>query len=80
MPAATPGPDRPAPGDAARLRAAKEHARAILGDWAGVRGLGIGDGCVRVYVSDAAVARDLPDEVDGVRLESVEVGDVTAHD
>jgi hypothetical protein len=52
----------------------------MFGGRAGVRGLGIGDGCVRVYVSDAGVARGLPDEVDGVRLESVEVGDVTASD
>ena len=62
------------------LKRAKTHAKTLVLDKAGVQGVGIGDGTVRVYIKDASVARDLPDEVDGVPIEPVTVGDVTLHE
>ncbi|GGI07986.1 hypothetical protein [Egicoccus halophilus] len=64
--------------EARRLLAAKRTAREVLGARPGVRGIGIGDHCLRVYVVDAATGRQLPGEVDGVPLECVEVGDLRA--
>lgn len=61
----------------AELRAAKRHATQLLGQREGVEGLGIGDGCVQVYVRARALAAELPDEVDGVPLLCIEVGDIT---
>lgn len=45
----------------------------------GVQGVGIGDGTIRVYIRDAAVAGALPADADGIRIEPVVVGDVIAH-
>lgn len=60
-----------------QLRAAKHEAQRRFGAQDGVEGVGIGDGCLRVYVRSQPVARVLPDEVDGVRIECVRVGTVT---
>lgn len=45
----------------------------------GVKGIGIGDGTLRVYIRAEAVARDLPEEVDGVPLEPVVVDEAVAY-
>ena len=45
----------------------------------GVQGVGIGAGTLRVYVRDAAVAHDLPAEVDGVVVEPVVVGEAITY-
>lgn len=62
------------------LTRAKTHTKALVLDVAGVQGVGIGDGTVRVYIKNASVAGDLPQEVDGVPIEPVTVGEVTLHD
>lgn len=79
------GPDPPAPGPASRpsaedLRRAKARAKdELLTAIDGVEGVGLGDGVVRVYVRDELVARRLPPELDGVPLEPVIVGEITAY-
>ena len=67
----------PAAGD--RLRRAKRRAKELLLPVDGVQGVGLGDGTLRVYVRDAAVAHALPDEVDGVPVEPVVVGEAIAY-
>lgn len=62
-----------------RLRAAKRHAKELLTRVEGVRGVGLGEGTVRVYVRDAGVGAELPDEVDGVPVERVVVGEIIAY-
>lgn len=64
---------------AERLRAAKGHAKILLADLEGFRGVGVGDGTVRVYVRDAAAGAELPDEVDGVPVERVVVDEITTY-
>jgi hypothetical protein len=70
-------PQDPSAGD--RLRRAKRRAKDLLLPVDGVQGVGLGDGTLRVYVRDADVARDLPDEVDGVPVETVVVGEAIAY-
>jgi hypothetical protein len=61
-----------------RLREAKRNAHSVVMPIEGVEGLGIGDGTIRVYVRDGSVARILPGAIDGVPIEAVVVGEVTA--
>lgn len=67
----------PPPDD--RLRRAKRRAKDLLLPVDGVQGVGIGAGTLRVYVRDAAVAHDLPAEVDGVVVEPVVVGEAITY-
>lgn len=62
------------------LTRAKTNVKTLVLDVAGVQGVGIGDGTVRVYIRDGSVARELPKEVDGVPIEPVTVGEVTLLD
>lgn len=66
----------------AAARAAKNTFRARYRDDARVNGVGIGGSrdrhTVRVNVVDKAAAADLPDEVDGVPVEKVVVGRISA--
>lgn len=66
------------PDQIARLRQAKAHAKRDLAGIDGVHGVGIGDNCLRVYVRTRAVARRLPDVIDGVPIECIEVHDPEA--
>ena len=63
-------------------RAAKDSFRARYRDDARVNGIGIGGTrdrhTVRVNVVDNAAAADLPDEIDGVPVEKVVVGRISA--
>lgn len=59
---------------------AKTQAKTLVLDVAGVQGVGIGDGTIRVYIREASVARLLPLDVDGVPVEAVTVGEVRLHD
>lgn len=61
-----------------RLRDAKAHAKERFAQVDGVRGVGIGDRCVRVYVSNLGLREVLPSTIDDILLELVEVGDITA--
>jgi hypothetical protein len=61
-----------------QLRLAKREAQRRLADHDGVEGIGIGDGCLRVYVRARLAAGDLPTEVEGVRVECIEIGTITA--
>ena len=45
----------------------------------GCCGFGIGDGTIRVYVTEPAVARKLPEEIEGVPIEPVVVGEITTY-
>ena len=62
----------------AELREAKKAAREAFGHIDGVEGIGIGDDAIRAYIRDPRVRDVLPDEIDGVRIECVVVGDVVA--
>jgi hypothetical protein len=56
----------------------KEAAEREFGKLPGIRGLGIGERCLRVYVVSDAAKRLLPATFQGVSIEVVVVGDVTA--
>lgn len=60
------------------LRAAKAAAKERYDDVDGVQGFGIGDGVVRAYVRDPVVGRTLPDQIDGIPIEVVVVGEIVA--
>jgi hypothetical protein len=60
------------------LKEAKAHAKASLGHLEGVQGFGIGDDAIRAYVRDTSCADALPDDVNGVPIEVVIVGDISA--
>ena len=60
------------------LMSAKSAAKRELGHIPGVEGFGIGAEALRVYVKNAGVRRELPDEFHGVPVECVVVGDITA--
>lgn len=64
--------------DLDKLRAAKQAAKAAFGHLAGVQGFGIGAEAIRAYVRDTDVAKELPKEIDGVDVECVVVGEITA--
>ncbi|HEX9983013.1 MAG TPA: hypothetical protein VGF69_07105 [Thermoanaerobaculia bacterium] len=64
--------------DMDELRAAKSAAKAAFSEIEGVQGFGIGDNVVRAYVRNEAVASALPEEIDGVPLECVVVGEIVA--
>lgn len=59
------------------LRRAKPLARGLLQALDGFAGVGIGAGTLRVYLRDAEAAAEVPDEIDGVPVETVIVGEVT---
>lgn len=70
-----PGSQRPT---VEQLRVAEREVQRRFADRDGVEGIGIGDGCLRVYVHARVASGDLPTEVDGVRVECIEVGSITA--
>jgi hypothetical protein len=60
------------------LRAAKRAAKTRYGAVDGVQGFGIGEGVVRAYVRNSDVGKTLPDDIDGVPVEVVVVGEIVA--
>jgi hypothetical protein len=62
------------------LKAAKALAKERFAQVPGVQGFGIGEHEVRVYVRSQEVKDQLPERIDGVPLEAVVVGDLTAQD
>ena len=60
------------------LLSAKAAARAAWGHLDGVHGFGIGDDVVHVYLRNDEAGKGLPDEINGVPLNRVIVGDVHA--
>lgn len=73
-------PGRHARPSAEALRDAKVRVKdELVTSIDGVEGVGLGEGVVRVYVRDESAARQLPAEVDGVALEVVIVGEITAY-
>ncbi|SMC01556.1 hypothetical protein SAMN00767673_3191 [Rubrobacter radiotolerans DSM 5868] len=62
------------------VRSVKAAAKRELGRLRGVEGVGVGDGCLRVYVRSAEVREELPESFRGVPVEPVVVGDVRALD
>jgi hypothetical protein len=63
-----------------QLRDAKDAAKRDFGSMPGVKGIGIGDGVLRVYVRDATVIGQLPRSCEEVDLEFVVTGDVSTSD
>ena len=60
------------------LRAIKAAARTELGQTPGVQGFGIGDRTLRVYIHNQEVEQRLPASFQGVPIDFVVTGDVTA--
>jgi len=58
------------------LRSAKAAAKAAWGHLDGVNGFGIGDDVVHVYLRNDEAGKALPDDINGVPLKRVIVGDV----
>lgn len=54
----------------------KKELRTELKDVPGVKGFGIGDNVLRVYIQNEAVKELLPKEFHGVRIEFVLSGEV----
>jgi hypothetical protein len=61
-----------------QLHEAKATAKRIFGDTPGVEGIGIGDGVLRVYVSNADVIDRLPRSCEAVDIEFVVTGEIAA--
>lgn len=60
--------------------AIKAAAKASFGGLRGVEGIGIGDRALRVYVLSADVAENLPKEFQGVRVDVIVTGRITAYE
>lgn len=61
------------------MRAVKAAAKSKLGRLDGVEGIGIGDRALRVYVRTDEVARHLPKEFQGVRIDYIVTGEITLY-
>jgi hypothetical protein len=62
------------------MRAVKAAAKIQFANVDGVEGIGIGDRALRVYVRSEDVAKDLPKEFQGVRVDYVVTGKITLYD
>lgn len=60
------------------MKAVKAAAKKQFADLDGVDGFGIGDHVLRIYVRNAKVGERLPEEFQGVPVEIVVTGEVTA--
>ena len=60
------------------LQSVKAAAKAQFGNLDGVIGFGIGDHVLRIYVRNSKVRERLPAEFQGVPIEVVVTGDVSA--
>jgi len=66
--------------DKPNLREVKAAAKSQYGHVKGVQGFGIGESSLRVYIHNEKVRGELPSEIQGVPVEFVVVGDITASD
>lgn len=62
------------------IRSVKAAAKEELGQVQGVQGVGLGEGTLRVYVQNPDVREQLPAEFQGVPIDFVVTGDVSAFD
>jgi hypothetical protein len=60
------------------LRVVKAAAKQQFGDIQGVEGFGIGDQRLRIYVRNSSVRHSLPDQFNGVPVEIVVTGEISA--
>jgi len=65
--------------DQAQLEKAKQAAVKSLTSIKGVKGVGIGDGTLRVYILNDDIKASLPDAVEGVPIETVVTGEIEAY-
>ena len=65
--------------DLAQLKMKKRAAQATFGSLPGVEGFGVGDGTIRVYLRSRETEQLLPSVFDGVPLELVVTGDISAY-
>jgi hypothetical protein len=62
------------------MRAVKAAAKSLFANVRGVEGVGIGDRVLRVYVRNEEVAKDLPKEFQGVKIDYVVTGEITLYE
>ncbi len=60
------------------LRAIKSAAKSLFGHIEGVQGFGLGENSLRIYILNAEVREELPPVFQGVPVEFVITGDITA--
>lgn len=60
------------------LRVVKAAARSQFGDFPGVEGFGLGENSLRIYIRNAEVSRRLPSQFQGVPVDFIVTGDITA--
>lgn len=60
------------------LRAIKSAAKSLFGHIEGVEGFGLGENSLRIYIRNAMVRKELPSIFQGVPVEFVVTGDITA--
>jgi len=61
------------------MRAVKCAAKAQFGATPGVQGFGIGHGTLRIYVQNAEIRSQLPATFQGVPVDFIISGDITAY-
>ncbi|MDQ5827083.1 MAG: hypothetical protein M3441_23200 [Chloroflexota bacterium] len=62
------------------MRAVKAAAKSRFGNVGGVEGIGIGDRVLRVYVRTEEVAKNLPTEFQGVKIDYIVTGEITLYE
>lgn len=60
------------------MSAIKAAAKRRFSHIDGVEGIGIGDRALRIYVRTEAVAKNLPEEFEGVRIDYIVTGEIIA--
>lgn len=60
------------------LRAIKAAARNQFGNCPGVEGFGLGENSLRIYIRNTDVRRQLPTQFQGVPVDFVVTGEITA--
>ena len=60
------------------LREVKAKYRDQLLKIPGVEGIGIGDGCIRLYIHDNSVLERVPSELDGITVDHIVTGGIVA--
>jgi hypothetical protein len=64
------------PIDRDKLLRLKKEAKKRFGRIKGVEGFGLGDNCLRIYITNASVKEHMPTHLEGVPIEFVITGEI----